>query len=286
MSKKKKEEPAGKLYFMTASLAYVVKEGNKQVRKYISDQLENWMYHYHRIRAKHGDTSAAFNFHVLMDESTDKCIEGAEKPMSCKPGCNFCCKVHIKITEDEGQLLIGFVAQEKIRFDMDRINRQAEFDETNWNKQDTIDWACTFLDPINGSCKVYKHRPGACRAHYVMSDPALCDPRVIDGKVERLYDMDTNLMASAALNSSPSDGMAKVLKKLITPNTEEDAKESWMFKDAIVLALGKKGTITKMQENHLDGTDYVYYISVKLEGEKHSGTYHPDDVKELVVETV
>ena len=60
-------------------------------------------------------------------------------------------------------------------------------------------------------------------------------------------------------------------------------KEGWMFKGAIVLALGKKGIISKMQENELNGVDYVYYISVKLEGEKHAGTYHPNDVQELSV---
>ena len=59
-------------------------------------------------------------------------------------------------------------------------------------------------------------------------------------------------------------------------------KEDWMFKCAIVLALGKKGTITEMQENNLDGTDYVYYIFVKLEGEKFSKTYHPNDIQELI----
>jgi hypothetical protein len=60
-------------------------------------------------------------------------------------------------------------------------------------------------------------------------------------------------------------------------------KEKWMFKGAIVLALGKKGVITKMQENELNGIDYVYYISVRLEGEKSPKTYHPADIQELVV---
>lgn len=60
-------------------------------------------------------------------------------------------------------------------------------------------------------------------------------------------------------------------------------KELWMFKGAIVLALGKKGVITKMEENNLNGVDYVYYIYVKLEGEKNPGTYHPADVQELKV---
>ena len=63
-------------------------------------------------------------------------------------------------------------------------------------------------------------------------------------------------------------------------------KESWMFKGAIVLANGKKAVITAMQENHLDGVDYVYYITCKVEGEKHGGRYHPNDVQELVVSEV
>lgn len=59
-------------------------------------------------------------------------------------------------------------------------------------------------------------------------------------------------------------------------------KESWMFKGAIVLALGKKATITKMEENKLNGVDYVYYIYSKVEGMKHSNPYHPNDINELV----
>lgn len=57
-----------------------------------------------------------------------------------------------------------------------------------------------------------------------------------------------------------------------------------MFKGAIVLADGKKATIDKMRENHIDGTDYVYYIFLKLEGEKKAECYHPADIKELVVQ--
>lgn len=59
-------------------------------------------------------------------------------------------------------------------------------------------------------------------------------------------------------------------------------KEKWMFKGALVLADGQKGTITKMQENHIKGVDYVYNIDVKLEGAKHAGTYHPGDIAELI----
>lgn len=60
-------------------------------------------------------------------------------------------------------------------------------------------------------------------------------------------------------------------------------KESWMFKGAIVLALGKKAIITQMQENNIDGVDYVYNIDARVEGDKKAGVYHPNDIQQLIV---
>lgn len=59
-----------------------------------------------------------------------------------------------------------------------------------------------------------------------------------------------------------------------------------MFKGAIVLANGKKATIKKMQENEFEGVEYVYYIDCIVEGKKHSGRYHPNDIQELIVTQV
>ncbi len=58
-------------------------------------------------------------------------------------------------------------------------------------------------------------------------------------------------------------------------------KPNWLFKGAIVYALGKKGIITKCPTNEIKGNVYVYNCSVKLEGEKHSGVYHPSDLAEI-----
>ncbi len=60
-------------------------------------------------------------------------------------------------------------------------------------------------------------------------------------------------------------------------------KEAWMFKGAIVLADGKKAVIMSMQENNINGVDYVYYINCRIEGAKGIGVYHPNDVQELVL---
>ncbi|MCF8460447.1 MAG: hypothetical protein K9G46_06965 [Flavobacteriales bacterium] len=56
-------------------------------------------------------------------------------------------------------------------------------------------------------------------------------------------------------------------------------KEDWMKRGAKVLALGEPGTITKMQENSLDGVDYVYYIHVKLDNGNYASPYHPSDIE-------
>lgn len=47
-----------------------------------------------------------------------------------------------------------------------------------------------------------------------------------------------------------------------------------------LLALDKPGLISGMQENKIDGIEYVYNIEVKLIGAKFSNPYHPKDIKE------
>nr|WP_213488774.1 hypothetical protein [Mucilaginibacter sp. Bleaf8] len=49
---------------------------------------------------------------------------------------------------------------------------------------------------------------------------------------------------------------------------------------AEVLALGKPGKITFFQVSSVSGMEYVYYIHVKLDGEKKSEVYHPSDVEQ------
>ncbi len=55
-------------------------------------------------------------------------------------------------------------------------------------------------------------------------------------------------------------------------------KENWMIIGAAVIAYGKPGVITAMLENTIDNVQYVYYMDVKLDGQKGSGRYHPGDV--------
>ena len=56
-------------------------------------------------------------------------------------------------------------------------------------------------------------------------------------------------------------------------------KELWMKKGAIVRALGKLATIVKMEENEINGIDYVYYITIRFSGENSVSIVHPNDIE-------
>lgn len=52
-----------------------------------------------------------------------------------------------------------------------------------------------------------------------------------------------------------------------------------MKKGAIVRALGKLATIVKMEENEINGVDYVYYITIRFSGENRASIVHPNDIE-------
>ena len=56
-------------------------------------------------------------------------------------------------------------------------------------------------------------------------------------------------------------------------------KELWMKNGAIVRALGKLAIIVKMEENEINGVDYVYYITIRFLGEKKTVRVHPNDIE-------
>lgn len=52
-----------------------------------------------------------------------------------------------------------------------------------------------------------------------------------------------------------------------------------MKKGAIIRALGKLATIVKMEENEINGVDYVYYITIRFSGENKTVRVHPNDIE-------
>ncbi len=60
-------------------------------------------------------------------------------------------------------------------------------------------------------------------------------------------------------------------------------RSPWMHKGSIVLVNGSKATITSIYCIALNMFDYVYHVECKLEGQKRSKNFHPNDLEELII---
>ncbi len=61
-------------------------------------------------------------------------------------------------------------------------------------------------------------------------------------------------------------------------------RKPWMYKGSIVLAGGNRATITSIECITLSIFDYVYHVECKLDGQKRSKQFHPNDLAELIIE--
>lgn len=137
------------------------------------------------------------------------------KDVTCRRGCSYCCHTNVTITKPEAVLLHKFAAEQGIELDYDRLTRQAQThdDPTAWRKQPVEDRACTFLAG-DGACRVYGHRPDACRKHMSLEDPAKCDVNNHPGgRVLYFVAMKAEIVASAALTVFEAGNMPEMLLK-------------------------------------------------------------------------
>ena len=126
-----------------------------------------------------------------MYSQIDTIIDAENK--CCKPGCSFCCHQQIEIMESEKPVIIDYIKlkinieeKEKIKND---LNIWLNFFDENTPDNKILNGFDIFLDfrkkcakqvlkcpfLINNLCSIYEVRPLACRVHYVLHNPELCD---------------------------------------------------------------------------------------------------------------
>jgi len=208
----------GKYYYMTEGLSQLYKEAPDQDKALIAEALDHYIDEYKRIRKLSNGVSAAFNFHGLIETMLEDLKDDS---ITCKKGCHFCCMIHVDITQDEADLLTEYCEEKGIKLDPKRLERQAGHDRDTWGNQPYRDWGCTFLDRKTGTCKVYEHRPSACRNYLVVSDPKDCDTRTTKNTLRASY-LRPNIIVSAAMNCCESDSMAKLLLKSLNGNLAKE----------------------------------------------------------------
>lgn len=134
-----------------------------------------------------------------MDEYIKTDINELREQITCKKGCDFCCKIQVDICEDETLLLLHAAKEKKIAIDWDYVKVQSEMkDASEHARSDHA--ACPFLK--DRKCSVYKFRPAACRKYFVVSDPQICDASIrTDLRTSVYFDLPTEMGASALMNT-------------------------------------------------------------------------------------
>ncbi len=130
-----------------------------------------------RLRSLPPGSGRARELHRRLDETIQSFL--ADRPdlagaIRCGKGCSHCCRVFVGITGDEAGLLAeavkaGDASIDAARMEVQRHWRAPEDFATHSQEEAT----CVFLQE-DGSCGAYAHRPAACRALLVASDPQFC----------------------------------------------------------------------------------------------------------------
>jgi Fe-S-cluster containining protein len=205
------------LFWMSNILSGLYNQASEKQQEIIAEMLVHYLHQYKRAKKETDALSAVVNFHRLIDVKVAENIDSEMgKDVSCKKGCAFCCNMHVDATDDETDLLLAYTKHENITIDKAKLKRQVNYGRENWHKQPYKDWSCIFADEKTKSCKVYKHRPASCRKLFVLSDAKLCDTRNPEQRIQWFAQTEVEAIASAALNATESDTLAKLLfKKLI-----------------------------------------------------------------------
>lgn len=171
----------------------------------------------YRKGARHNPLGTVLGILIAMDETMLKNKEtintNENPPVSCSAGCDFCCRLHVIISEDEGKLLLHTAKENNVTIDTERLQKQKGLSVAQWKKLSYSDRACVFLK--NGLCSIYKSRPSSCRKYQVVTPAAFCDTDTFNGhEVGMLTDTKAELLTTVIHSESPTDLMANVLLKL------------------------------------------------------------------------
>lgn len=131
----------------------------------------------------------------------------ADHKPTCAKGCNFCCYLHVDISEREAALLAPHVTPEREA----QLKSQAGVNLSDWQSLPYKSRKCAFLE--NGECSVYEQRPSSCRKYYVATDPKLCYSEHEDNIVGITFAPNAEVIHTALLVSDGCGNMADMILK-------------------------------------------------------------------------
>jgi Fe-S-cluster containining protein len=186
-------------------------------QKWAMAAMQHYTKEWKRIAKNNNGPSVAFSVNCAIDERVKQMLATSPhaKDVKCAKGCAACCHLNVDITTQEAQLLAHWMGEQGIEIDAQRLERQAATTPATWSTLAPEDRPCVFLGE-DRACKVYEHRPGACRKYVVVTDPEFCDNQLHPNHdVGILFDVEAELMHAAATKAHGIGSMAVMLSKAL-----------------------------------------------------------------------
>ena len=210
--------PSTDLAYISTTLKGAVEMMSDDERRFARDCFEHYRSEWTRI-ASEEPQCVAHTVQVMVDELMQGMLATSvhAKDVQCRKGCAACCRMYVDVFPQEAVLLRMVARENGIGIDEARLARQAAKDQRSWVELVPDDRRCVFLDE-GGACRVYEHRPAACRKYLVKTAPALCDSVKHPGnKVGIVFSAEAEIAHSAAMTAYGSGGMATMLHSLMKP---------------------------------------------------------------------
>jgi Fe-S-cluster containining protein len=116
------------------------------------------------------------------NKSAAKRLTVYQNDIKCKSQCAGCCSRLISISIAEAIIIIDYLEAHnswgKVKTESEKLMQTAVVaDPVSWFKMNT---KCPILNQETKLCLAYPVRPTPCSTHFVMSNPAVCDPWAIN----------------------------------------------------------------------------------------------------------
>lgn len=220
---------ARKLWYTSNTLKGAAQTMGDREKEYARKCLDHWNEQCERMtraRPRNNAESIAFTIHLAVDERIEimKRTSAHGADIQCRKGCASCCHLSVDVFPQEAVLLHVVAADQGIALDRAKLARQAKKTISTWSTLAPEDRRCVFLGDDN-ACKVYEHRPSACRKYQVKTPPDLCDVvKHPGGQVGIVFDVEAEIIFSASMTTYGAGTLAEMLLKHAPTNPHKNRK--------------------------------------------------------------
>lgn len=132
--------------------------------------------------------------------------------VTCRKKCTFCCYRDAHISPGEASVLAELVQKQPSVLNRDLLQKQSLVRDIK--DLSRAEQACPFLDTNANECRIYSHRPMACRAMLSQGDPLDCKDD--NGSMKYYVHPDLEILKNAVWILDGTQPLSRILPQKIT----------------------------------------------------------------------